>query len=455
MLASSAAQLAILTLGAATSVAIARILGPSGTGSFALAANFFAIATVVVGLGLKQGIVVRVGSGRWRTAEAVRDLTLAVLVQGVAGAMAALGVLELLRDGALAGIPAEARPALAAAIPLGLSWQFAWNLALARERYEAFAAVQALPSLLALVTGVTLALTSGVTGAVVGLAIAQAVAGVLAWGWATRFAGAGAAIGSPRESWSRLRPAISFGLQTWGTELMQFVNYRFDLFFLAAYATTSQVGIYSVAATVTSIALVLPQAVATTVMSRTAALEGAVGRGEIEPRHADISDARAVRHTVILLPAAAVGVSLLLLVAVPLLYGDAFNTAIRLGFILLPGTLLLGLARVLGSVLMGRGHPRYPLFNVLLTVPPTVTAYVLVIPGSGATGAAIVSSASYTLSALISLVFFRQVTGIRLRDAVVPRREDLSTYPEVWGLTREYVRWGAALLRGSRSGDGR
>lgn len=450
MLASTTAQLAIITLGAATSVAIARILGPGGTGSFALAANFLALATVVAGLALRQGIVFRVGSDRWQPEDAVRDLTIAAIIQGIAGALLALGVYELLSDGPLEGIPRQAAPFLAASIPLGLTWQFSWNLALAKDRYETFAAIQALPSLLALVTGVVLALTFGTTGAVIGLALGQALAGIIAWSWATRSAG-GLGLSSPREAWSRLRPAISFGLQTWGAELMSFVNYRFDLFFLAAYAVTAQVGVYSVAATVTGIALVLPQAVATTLMSRTATLEGAVGRGEVDPGEADVSDARALRHAVILLPAAAATVALLLAVAVPLLYGEKFDEAVGLGFILLPGTLLLGLARVSGSVLVGRGNPRYPLYNLLLTVPPTVVAYILVIPESGATGAAIVSSLSYTLTAVISLVFFRRVTGIRWGDALVPRREDLRTYPEVWALAHEYGRWALGALRSGRA----
>ena len=52
----------------------------------------------------------------------------------------------------------------------------------------------------------------------------------------------------------------------------------------------------------------------------------------------------------------------LLLVAVPILYGSKFAETTSLGFVLLPGVLILGIGKVLSSAIVGRGHPRYTLY---------------------------------------------------------------------------------------------
>ena len=453
-MAATASQVAVVLLGALASIAIGRLLGPDGSGSFALAANLFAIVLLVVGLGLKQGVVVFVGAGRWRPASAVRDLAMPLAASGALGIAIGLIAWELGRDGFLEGIPEGAFPVLLAAIPFGIAWQWSWSLALGRERYEAYAILQALPTALLLVVMVPLAAAFGVTEAVVGFAAAQMAAGLAAAVWALRFAASsfdGPPDAEPTRR-ARVASAYRFGLQSWASELLQFVNFRFDLFFLSAYVATATVGVYSVAATATSIALILPHSLSVAVMPRTAALEGAATRGEAEIAEANVSDARASRHTLLLLPVSALGVALLVVVGVPLLYGSEFDDAVGYGLQLLPGTLLLGLGKVFSSVLIGRGYPRYTLYTVLVTVPLTVAGYLLVIPDSGAEGAAIVSSASYALTAFMNFVWFRRVTGIGVREALAPRREDLHAYPEVASLTIDYIRPLLGAIGGRRRG---
>src|SRR5262245_10335823 len=138
-IAATAAQVAVVALGAVTSVVVARALGPSGTGAFALAANLFGVALLIAGVGIKQGITVLVGSGRWSPAVAVRDLVLPLALSGIGGALLGLGAWALGRDGFLDGIPSAAVPVLVAAIPFGIAWQWSWSIALGRERYEAYA----------------------------------------------------------------------------------------------------------------------------------------------------------------------------------------------------------------------------------------------------------------------------------------------------------------------------
>ena len=109
------------------------------------------------------------------------------------------------------------------------------------------------------------------------------------------------------------------------------------------------------------------------------------------------------------LPAAVIIIALLL-VAIPVLYGSKFHDSILLGFVLLPGVLLLGIGKVLSSAIAGRGYPRFTLYIAAISMPLTLGLYFLLIPLYDEWGAAAASSVSYALSALLALVFFRRVT---------------------------------------------
>jgi O-antigen/teichoic acid export membrane protein len=232
--------------------------------------------------------------------------------------------------------------------------------------------------------------------------------------------------------------ALRFGLQAWGGNLLQQINYRFDLIILGGFATASAVGVYSVALTLTGVAWVLPQAIQTVLFPRAASLDESMRVGDITADETDAAVAKAVRHGVLLTVPAAVLISALLLIAVPLLYGTKFHDTTTLGFILLPGVLLLGIGKVLSSVTAGRGHPRYALWVAAIVAPVTLILYFGLIPTLDAWGAAIASSVSYALTAVLTYVFFQRVTRIRMREALLPRAEDIADYAGLLRLARAW-----------------
>jgi O-antigen/teichoic acid export membrane protein len=221
---------------------------------------------------------------------------------------------------------------------------------------------------------------------------------------------------------------LRFGLLSWGANLLQQVNYRFDIVILGGFAGASDVGIYAVAVSITGLAWVLPQALQIVLFPRTASLDESALAGEISTEQSDDSLAKALRHGVLLTVPAALLVSLLLLVAVPLFWGKEFSDATPLGFVLLPGVLLLGIAKIVGTAIIGRGHPRYALYGGVFAMPVTVLLYFALIPAFDAYGAAAASSVSYAFSTLLAVVWFRRLTRIGMRRAFVPRAEDVADY---------------------------
>jgi O-antigen/teichoic acid export membrane protein len=273
------------------------------------------------------------------------------------------------------------------------------------------------------------ALVDGSSGVAYGLAGGYLVGGTGCAVWAVLFA---RRPGSTRGEDRRLLLAASMGIRAWVNDLFQLVNLRPDLFILNAYATTAATGVYSVAVSLTSAGFIFSQALASVVLPRSAALHGL----EVDlPWISERTAASAVRHSVLASLAAVVVLGAVLLL-VPLLWGDAFQQAIRYGLILLPGVGLLGVGRVMVAAFTGRGHPYYALAVGLVSFPATLVAYFIVIPDHGTTGAAVVSSLSYSVAALLAAVLFFRTVRTPVRKVLVPTRADIRDYEQFAGRLR-------------------
>ncbi len=432
-------QVGLITSTAVMSVVIARLFGPSGNGAYALLATLFLVGTAVFGIGLRSGITYVVSQGRWNPRTAFVQSQAVAFGLGAVGTLAGLGFYAVARDDILAGVTLPMAIVVMASLPFGLAWLFSSSVALGLDRYESYAALQLVQAGASVVIGVVLAVTVGLLGAVTGFAASQAAAALAGWVLLRRLPAAevGRSVGAGAGA---LGEAARFGARAWGSEVLQFLNYRLDLFILSAFASTATVGRYSVAVSLTALGWLLPHGLQPVLFSRTSSLDAKVQRGQVSAHDSDRAVARACRHLVILLLPTAVVLALLLLFAVPVFYGSGFEATIGLGFILLPGVLAVGLAKVLSVVISGRGRPIYTLYVSGATAVATIALYAALIPSLRAPGAALGSTISYLTSCALCVALLRRTTGIEPRSALVPRRSDLADYRRALASLRARLR---------------
>jgi Na+-driven multidrug efflux pump len=130
--------------------------------------------------------------------------------------------------------------------------------------------------------------------------------------------------------------------------------------------------------------------------------------------------------------------SVLILVA----YGHRFHPAVAPMLVLLPAMWLLGIGIVIQGDLEGRGRPG--LSSALAGLATGVTAVLdfVLIPSLGVIGAALAAVAAYSTFGVASVLALRRLSGIPVRELVVPTRADLASY---W----QFIRGAAKRLRGS------
>ncbi len=102
------------------------------------------------------------------------------------------------------------------------------------------------------------------------------------------------------------------------------------------------------------------------------------------------------------------------------IYSTAFLPAYPALLVLLPGTVLLGGAKVLTHEIAGRGYPQYNAANAGLALGVTLVLDLLLIPRHGLLGAAVATSVAYAVICAIAVYCYRIVTRRPARLRVDP-----------------------------------
>ena len=419
---STASQVVVALAGGLLGILIARTLGAGDTGAFLLLLNALQILVLVACLGLDAGLSYYVSGGRWAPRDALWQTQVTAVVSGTTVALLAYACAWALRDSAFRGLTTTDILISFAAVPLAASWTLGAFLALTQQRYEAGTVVPAIQATAAVVLAVVLAPTLGLAGALLAVTAAHLFAALVGLTLGARRNGA------PTKGWllrapAPLRRAAAFGSRTQAAILLQLLNQRADLFVLNAVAARSAVGNYAIAVSIVTVGHLAPRALSSVLLPRVAALDA--DRADRDER--DMVIGKAARQSVVLVA----GVGLLIAIALPLVpvvYGSEFGDAVSLGFILLPGVALLGIANILGTLIVALGRPGVLLRIAVAVTPVTLALYALLIPAFGAEGAALASTLSYIATFVPTLLAFRRTWPRASWGELVPRREDLRDY---------------------------
>ena len=398
--AATVVQAAAIAAGGLTSLVIARELGADGTGVYAAAGQLLLAAMMLGGLGLRTGLAHEIAAGRLTAHAAATQATLTSVLLGAVAGVATFGAYEAGSETLFEGISEPVAIVISAAIPFAVAWWVLAAIPLAREDYDAYAIQQSSPFVLSGVLVVALVFAFELDGALIGFAASFVIVGIAAVIWARR-----ETTERVGEGW-HLAESLRLGLRGWMLEMLQLPILRPDILIVAAYCSSADVGVYSMAITITTVAFVLPQALGTVALPRVAS---SIAVAETEP-HEPITQAlvrRSLRYGALLALAGGVIVAIGLLLA-PVIFGDDFGRTVGLGMIMLAGVIALAFGRVVIALLLGMGRGNDVLLIGAAVVPAALAAYLLAVPDGGPTAAAIVSGAAYVATTVGALIAFRR-----------------------------------------------
>jgi O-antigen/teichoic acid export membrane protein len=383
---------ASLAFGLAIVVLIARELGPTRQGVFAVGFTLSLMLVHLGGLGLTTAnpyFVAREPERRARIA--ANSLWLAVAL-GLILVAVGLGV-KLLVPAAVEGLTWAQLLIALAGIPPALASAFLQSILLGEGRIVAYNGVEVAQfalTLAALAVGFWL-LDFEVTGALA-VVTGSRLGAALAYLAALRLV-------PERLDGALARRMLTYGFRAYVAILASFLVIRLDLLLVNGYLGAHEAGLYSVAATVADGMYVLPMVVGLNLFPR-------VARSGESQETAEVFRSVAVLYLLVCLatiPFAGPGIRLF--------FGSGFDGSVSLYYWLLPGIYCLGMLTILAHHFAGRGYPTEAAAVWLVGLGLNIAINVVFLPGRGAWVASLASSIAYAVLLALHLRLFAREAG--------------------------------------------
>ncbi|MDQ3875690.1 MAG: oligosaccharide flippase family protein [Actinomycetota bacterium] len=409
---------------------LARALGPAGRGSVAFVIAVFVLTGGLASLGLEQANANLGGTRPERRATLATNSLLAALVVG-AGAALLVGLLLAVVPAARGEADVRLLLLALAVLPSGLLGDYLKYLLQSDYRFGVTnAAWIASPAATALVNG-SLAAAGRLS---VALAVAVFAAtnvlatSILAVSVARNF-------GFGRPDLGLARVAFSFGLKTHVTRFLVFGTYRADQWLLGAIAGPYELGLYSIALSITELLFYVSGVI---VLVQRPHLVRAL------PAAAAEFAARIFRRALVLSGIAGAALFVLAPPLTVVLFGEEFRESgsyVRILAFAAFGVLAIDL---FSNAATAQRRPLLPAAAAGAALLLMVTLNLVLAPELGALGAALAKTAAYTAGGATMVILFLRVFGSDHR-ALVLRQDDIAWYVRK-------ARAGVAALRASRGG---
>ncbi len=399
-------------------VLISRVLGPEGAGVYALALLLPTVMSRLLNLGLATSNVYFIASKQFEVSSAwavSRDLGLVMGALGfvgggvfvtIYGAETFPGVPKSLLYLSLGIFPVSLLSGMVSSVFQGLQDFRAFNILVLLQPPIALAGLSVLWSMdtFNMSTILVMVVASHAISLAVGIALL-----------ARRIPVCARRISEERY----LGPAIRYGYKAHLSNLIAFLNYRSDLFFVNFFLGPAAAGVYMIAVSLVEQLWLISQAVSTVILPRLSSMNNDEdGRRALTPLIA--------RLVFLITLVAALGLAFFVSMLIEVLFGEAFSGAVNVVLFLLPGVVFLACGRVLANDLAARGLVHINLYLAIGILVINIAGNLLLIPVYGIVGAAMATSVAYSINFLIRLIIQQHITSVPWWHNIMLRAEDFS-----------------------------
>jgi O-antigen/teichoic acid export membrane protein len=382
-------RLLVVAVTFATAVVLARELGPSGRGFYAVAAAVGAIGVQFSNLGLHLSNTYYVAKDRALLPALIGNTLAVVFVACVVTVLIGVGLVFWPK---LSPVHGTLLILALASVPVGLAYLLTQGLLLGVSEVRAYNQIECGSKLLVLALICIPALVHlGTVELFFGLALLSALLGFL---WALlRLRRISM---EPLElSLAVFRQSISTGINAYMILFFGFLVLRIDLLMVKHMLGATEAGYYSISQVLAENTMMFPVVLGSLLFPKLSALKG-------REEKLQLANKAVLAAAALMLPAVVIGA----LAAEPLIsiaFGRSFLPAVGPFVWLMPGTYFLGIETVMVQLLNSEGFPSIIVVAWIADTIINVGLNLWAIPRYGITGASIVSSVCYFVMFLIVL----------------------------------------------------
>jgi O-antigen/teichoic acid export membrane protein len=422
-------KVAIFLLRFPIGILIARYVGPEGKGVLYVLFVSITMAVAIGNLGLGPASIYFIGKDKRRFSVMVGNLLMIVSIVSVIVTVAGWIFLQQMRSDIYVKFPLWMWCIAMLLVPMRLLSSLLMQVlvAILRIKETNLLEVADVAVHLLLLVLFVVVMSEGIEGAFLASAVSD---GFIVAGFILLVLYFGGMPGKP--DLALLGASLRYGMKSHLSNLMKLLNLRLDTFLITSLAVNGfqAIGIYSVAISLAELLLFIPASIRRSLFPM-------VASGGVADAHRLTSVA--ARHTLVLTVIVALAFSLIGPFLIPLVYGEAFASAIIPLLVLLPGVIMLAQAHIFSGYLNGCGKPGATMISALLSLIVTVILDVLLIPKFGVIGAALASSCAYSVECITAAAFFFRYSNLRCKDVFVFKKSDSRHYLDILSIPRKLM----------------
>lgn len=411
----------------------ARLLGPAGRGQISLCLMVTIFGVLIGGLGAEYPLTIWTAESTGKSTEWLP----AILWTGVVGSIFAsfLWVIVYWKwsPAFLKGMSSRMAMVALASIPLSMLFTYLMAILIGLERFRLRSGM-ALSTQIVGLLGIGLMVylfgakpEVALMGYQLGMLVCVVVIAALLRDFFRHAWNLKAAFG-------KFSSVLSLGVRGQLGNLATFFNYRLDVFMVNYFFDTTQVGLYAVGVLVSEALWQIPNAAAVTLFPRTVRT---LDKGAAQ------FTCLVIRHVLLVACVFGAGMALLSPLAIPLLFGPRFGPSVAVLWWILPGTIALSVSKVICADLAGRGRPEFSSICAFLSLVVTGSLDLLLIPRMGINGAALASTAAYSVQTILLAFFLKRQLQVPWKSFLVPSLDELAAYQRAWLRCKAWL-WPAA-----------
>lgn len=215
-----------------------------------------------------------------------------------------------------------------------------------------------------------------------------------------------------------LLPVFRYAFKAFGANLLFFLLYRIDYWFVERYCSADDLGNYIQVSKLVHVFLVIPAIMASAIFPI------AAGNNKESARKSVLFLSRVITCCYIF-------ISLILIVIgywfFPFLYGNTFDNMYIPYLLLLPGIFFLSILNLLGAYFAGRNSVVLNIICSALGLAVIVAGDIIFIPANRIKAAALVSSMGYFVSLVFLIRMFALQYTLSLKELLVLQKRDIQT----------------------------
>ena len=410
-------------IGTATSVIIARALGPKGQGVYSLAILLPLMIITFTNLGIARSTVYHIGKDKYALKNLVGTILTSSFIISMASIIIGLLIVFFFNNLVFPNIPQAFLLFSLLLIPFQLFYsQSLSGILLGIQKIKEYNVIAIIQSslMLALATFFLIGLNCGIIGAITANLLSLLFTTIITFLWLFKFSDVPFSF---RLDKNILCSLFGFGYKVYLGTTLAFFHLRIDQFMLNSFLNPVAVGFYVISVGIVERLWMLSQAVSTVLYPKVVSMKTEEQRNRFSPVVA--------RNTLFITLIGAFIIFLLSKWLILLLYSERFLPSVVPLQILLIGIVAISVERILANDILARGKPMINTCITFIALIANIILNIILIPRFGVGGAAWATSISYSFNAIIKIFVYRKLSGNSVSEVIIFKKSDIKLYLDV------------------------